>query len=227
MNKKETLETIKRYNLRFKKYGISNKTLGWGNKDRSDLRFEIFNQLFEFQNLSILDFGCGFGSFYGFLKHLKIIPKSYLGIDINQNFIDTAKEKYPDVEFKCIDIIDDSFISNYYGKFDVAVSSGVFNFKIENYYKYVESCFNILHNVTRKGFTCNFLSSKTDEGYLLNKQLQYSVPEKILSTAYKFSNNLVLRNDYMPFEFTIKLEKVEIDKNLTVYKNYLKYVNKV
>jgi SAM-dependent methyltransferase len=227
MNKNERKAVLNRYNKRLQKFGYSNLTLGWGKKDRSDLRFEIFKQAFNFKNSKILDFGCGFGDFYGYLRKNKIKPKSYLGIDINQNLINMARNLYPEAKFLCDNNSEKSFELENINNVDYVVSSGVFNFKLSKHYDFIESCFDSFNKMSKSGFICNFISDKISKNYFPDKNINYNSPEKILGLAYKFSNNIILRNDYMPYEFTIVVRKdIMIDEKLTVYENNLKYVNK-
>jgi len=48
--------------------------------------------------------------------------------------------------------------------------------------------------------------------------LHYSDPCAILEMAYGYSNRVVLRNDYMPWEFTVFVDKrTDFDPDLGVY----------
>ena len=59
-------------------------------------------------------------------------------------------------------------------------------------------------SICRDGLAFDFLSDKV--GYQ-NSQTFHSGPERILGMAYKHSRNVVLRNDYMPFEFAVFINK--------------------
>ena len=68
----------------------------------------------------------------------------------------------------------------------------------------------------------NFLSDKVE--YEL-ENTYHANPAKVLDLAYNYSNKIILRNDYMPFEFTVFIDKKnEFDKNKVVYPEFLKYV---
>ena len=98
---------IQRYNNRLKEHGHDIKTLGWGgDKKRQFLRFKIAMELPD-SIKSVLDIGCGFGDMGGeFLK--KYYPNvKYTGIDINQSLIDEGKNKYPDLNLNCLDILNE------------------------------------------------------------------------------------------------------------------------
>ena len=73
---------------------------------------------------SILDFGCGLGDLVPFLWS-NIDDFSYMGVDINEKFVDEAARSYPDFDFRLIDSPDDVE-----GEFDVVVAIGVFTWYI-------------------------------------------------------------------------------------------------
>jgi hypothetical protein len=88
----------------------------------------------------------------------------------------------------------------------------------------METCFVRFDQLAKKGICCNFLSDKIGPEYF-DSNLQYNAPEDILVLAYRFSKNVVLRNDYMPYEFTVAINKFSrIDTKMTVYEEYKKYV---
>jgi trans-aconitate methyltransferase len=108
------------YNNSLKTYGEGDfRSLTWGDKEGSSakIRYDIMNQIGKFKDKSIIEFGCGWGSFFDFGYDCKI----YKGIDINKNFINLAQKKYPNLDFKTRDVLyyKDSF------KYDLAISSGV------------------------------------------------------------------------------------------------------
>ena len=118
---------IKRYNERFEKYGADIRTLAVGNMERQIVRYEVLSQIGDLNNCSVLDVGCGFGDFYGFLlsKGLRV---KYTGYDMNPNLIEVAKIKYPSAKFE----IKDFFSEDVNEEFDYVVSSSAFNNKLQH-----------------------------------------------------------------------------------------------
>ena len=92
------------YNRLIKEYGYSPMGVGWGVKDRRDIRFKALISEWEIEDCRILDFGCGFGDLYGYLKRNNI-KTDYLGLDINYNILNIASKIYPDAKFLCTDIL--------------------------------------------------------------------------------------------------------------------------
>jgi hypothetical protein len=152
-----------------------------------------------------------------YIEKKNINIRDYLGIDINPNFIEIASQKSKGT-FKCLDIMETEEVLNC----DFLFTSGVFNNKFEDNKAFIQQCFERFNQIAKKGFAVNFLSDKVE--YKLD-ECYHSDPAWVLDLAYKYSNNVVLRNDYMPFEFTVFVNKFsEIDEKLTVYKEHIKYV---
>lgn len=219
MNSREIEEAIERYNKRLDTFGVSEEALGWGPKGRSRLRYEILISQWDFNNQAVLDFGCGFGNLYEYMIRRNITNLRYTGIDINERLITIAQEQHKgDATFITGNLLTEIFND----RVDYILASGVFNYKLENNFEFISSCFDKFNEISKKGFAVNFLSDKAAIQYESNC---YSSPAQILELAYKYSKKVVLRNDYMPYEFTIFVDKTEIiDPELTVYKEYVKYV---
>ena len=88
--------------------------------------FDILND-YNFKN--IIDLGCGKGS----LTHvLKKKNNSVTALDISETAINTAKEKYPDIKFVCMDINDvDAFgkyVSDREEKTNLIISRELFSY---------------------------------------------------------------------------------------------------
>jgi hypothetical protein len=72
-----------------------------------------------------------------------------------------------------------------------------------------------LNELALKGIAVNFLSDKVD---FEHPHTFHSNPGKILEMCYGFSRNIVFKNDYMPFEFTVYIRKdKQIDPEKIVY----------
>jgi SAM-dependent methyltransferase len=216
MDQSEKDFIVKRYTDRFNELGYSPKTLGWFKK-RHFLRYKILLDNWEYNNNSLLDFGCGFGDMYSYIKQhqLKI---DYFGVDINSILINKGKSLYKDINLSCCDFLNLKNRPNY----DFIVSSGVHNLKLTDNISFINKTFKVFNESSKQGFSINFLSDKCQ--YFEN-DLYYTSPEYILKIAYNYSNNIILRNDYMPYEFTLIVNKnTKIDNDHTVYTSFIKYI---
>lgn len=221
MNAKEIEETIKRYNERLKNYGVSEKALGWGDKGRSRLRFKMLCSEWNFKDKTILDYGCGFGDLYNYIKETHTDSFKYIGIDLNPNFIEIAKsKKYKNAEFYVVPANPSTFIEQQNFKIDYILSSGIFNYKIENNIKNIKDTLDIFNKYSTFGFASNFLSDKVD---FKAEENFHASPGEILEFHYKYCNNIILKNNYMPYEFTVIVNKEDqINKQLNVYESFVK-----
>jgi hypothetical protein len=125
-------------------------------------------------------------------------------VDLVPILTEKAKELYPaeNIRFSCADILAENFTGDY----DYAVASGLFNskFKDVSNYVFIEAVMHKALSICRDGVAFDFLSDKV---VYRNSQTFHSSPERILGIAYKHSRNIVLRNDYMPFEFAVFINK--------------------
>jgi SAM-dependent methyltransferase len=200
LSKKDSDIVVRRYTERFMKFGISPMTLGW-NKGKQFLRFGILTSFFDLNNKSVLDIGCGFGDAINYFD--KIFKNyKYNGVDLVSQLVFTAKEKHPEHTFYCTDFLKMKIKR----KYDFAIGSGIFNFKLQesDNYRYIDNVIKKSLEIVNEAVAFDFLSDKVDYRY---EHTFHSSPEKILGIAYKYSKNVILRNDYMPFEFSLIIFK--------------------
>ena len=191
----------------YEQYGIDEKSLGW-TKNKQHLRFEQMLSGFDINNTSILDVGCGFGDLYEHL--MKTRPDAvfdYTGIDIMSDFIDVAKNRYPELSFYNTDL---------------------FSYETGKKYKYVINCGCLTFLDTNNedesyefinGFISKNLELCEDDGvsiiHFLTDKVDYRTstedfhisPERILSIAYSHSRRVVLDNSIFPFEACLFIYK--------------------
>ncbi len=195
----------------------------------------------------VLDIGCGFGDLNKKLSALASENYQYLGVDLVPELIQVARARYGNerIRFLCADFLSMNYLAvspsvaeNPSEAFEVslqpesakehrvkpiadfALASGIFNHRLEetDEYKIIDAVIAKALDISRDGLAFDFLSDKVD--YPLPHTF-HSSPEKIMSIAYKYSRNIVLRNDYMPFEFTIFIFKDDsFDKEDTIFRRY-------
>lgn len=219
---KDKKSVIDRYTQRYKEYGYSPKSLGW-DKGKQEIRFNILTSYYDFQNKHVLDIGCGFGDLNKVLKS-KTNSYQYTGTDIVNELLLEAKKQYQSENLHFINTDFLEFEPDIL--FDYAICSGMFNFKLSdgNNYEFIESVIKKSLAFCKDGLAFDFLSDKVDFQY---ENTFHSSPEKILSIAYKFSRNVILRNDYMPFEFSLFIFKDDtFEKEDTVFNRFKKHIDR-
>lgn len=189
-------EIFNHYTDLYKKYGETPASLGWP-KGRQNLRFKIMSEIGELKNSKVLDVGCGFGDFFSYLKIKKKNVK-YVGVDINPIFIDIAKSRHKNGTFFTRDIEKEKF-RNF---FDWSFAIGTTN--TGGTYDYIENSLKEMLRISKKGIAMDFMSSYVD---FRRKGSSHFEPEKIFKIAKKLSKRVVIRHDYLPFEFCIYIYK--------------------
>jgi len=171
------------------------KKVGWNNKYAQDSRFAALLAIGVKPGDKILDYGCGLGHLINFLQ-IKNIDVDYTGIDINEKYIQIAKDIFTDSNLKVGDIEGENCV------YDWALASGVFTYgltKEEIFGKISE----ILTKVS-KGFAFNFLLKS--EAFIEMGFNCYD-PHEMLSELKSQHQNVYLIQGYTNDDFTIFITK--------------------
>ncbi|ADZ85245.1 Methyltransferase type 12 [Cellulosilyticum lentocellum DSM 5427] len=208
------------FSSNYKKYGDSPRSL---NVDAVK-QFIGFNSLIQDINMndrSILDIGCGLGDINRYFKFKGFNNYKYLGVDIVENFIKQGEKKYGTDDIK---FIKGNFINDTYEqKFDYIIGNQIFYRKIRDMdtYIYIEQMIAKAFELCNKSVMFNFLSDRAEIQYEANF---YANVEKIINFAYTLSKNIVIRNDYSPYEFSIVISK---SNNINIRPTYfVEYLEK-
>jgi SAM-dependent methyltransferase len=200
------------------KHGDHYLSLDWKSKESQHVRFTVLMDMLAYtdkqKNFSMLDVGCGIGHFYEYLNSSGIMDKfkiKYTGIDISQKMVEFAKKKFPGVDFRMVDLIQDKFDK----KYDYVVSSGAFNIRMSDLELHKASVRQIISRMFRLctfGTAVNFLSKSslyllpqgTDDG---SDRYVYYSEEEVIGFVRSICDRYVLRKDYHPGDFTIYMLK--------------------
>ncbi len=186
------------YNFHLKKFGDRPEALRWTPQGQLK-RYHMLADIASPQDLNsstVLDYGCGTGDFYRFLKRRGIHVK-YTGVDINQNFINLAKKKYPECTFKVMNADDDQFD----GYFDYIFICGVFNLNVPGVDEDMINALTTLFRHCNKGLVLSALSSHTP---VKDPELHFTSPEDMLKFAIEnLSPAVALRHDRIQNDFML------------------------
>jgi len=193
------------YTEKIIQFGATSKGVDWNGKESHFLRFKQLAKIFNSnQNISILDYGCGYGSLIDYLDEHGY-SYSYTGFDISCEMIEKGKllHQKENIFF--------TSENNELKKHDYVIANGIFNiklkFKEEKWKRYVLDTIGVLDKHATKGFAFNILTSYSDEDYQKD-YLYYANP--LLYFDYcknNFSKNVALLHDYNLYEFTIIVRK--------------------
>jgi SAM-dependent methyltransferase len=184
------------YNFHLKLHGDRPEALRWTPKGQLSRYYALLDIAPDISDSSVLDFGCGTGDFYRFLKRRGINVR-YTGVDINENFISLARSKYPECTFSVMDIDGDE-LTDYY---DYIFICGVFNLLVPGVDEDMRNAMTKLFRHCNRGLALNALSAHTP---VKDRELHYTSPEGMLAFAIdSLSPSVALRHDRIQNDFTL------------------------
>jgi len=192
-------EKIKKdYQKKYKKYGVDPKSLQWRQLGAAHQRFRQMWAEIDFNNVSVLDVGCGFGEMAKFLRK-RYEGVKYTGVDIVPEFIEEAKKNYPEYEFEVRDYFKDPLED----KFDVILASGVLNSNLENNMEYRKKAIKIMFEHTKKVLAFNMAGAHPQPETEKGSNIWYADSLEVLGYSLTLTRRVLLRHQYHPTDFTI------------------------
>ena len=192
------------YSQKLREHGTTPKGVDWNGIESQELRFKTLLNIVNSNtdSFSVLDYGCGFGSMYEFMKK-KFSHFSYTGFDISEEMIRAASKLYSDSKW----ISTASEIKTY----DYVIASGIFNVRLSNidsdWHKYIIDTITYMNQISTKGFSFNVLTSYSDKEFMRD-YLYYANPLDLFDYCKKnFSKQVALLHDYNLYEFTLLIRK--------------------
>ena len=187
-SEKELNRMFNEYKILLDNYGYSEKSLGW-NKPKHIDRFKgvltPWIHLKENKNISILDYGCGLGHLYEFLK-LNGFKWSYLGIDINKKFINEAQKIQSNNLFLHSDISNLAKDT----KFDLIFMIGTFNRKFNDSEELLKSSIKDCISKANLGVNLASLSPWALQKYKDNYYPELSLFEECIDRNQVYAMNI-------------------------------------
>ena len=211
--KKKYLKIIEHYESCLDRHGDTHLGVDWPNEEDALLRHKImFEVVRENENqgkTTLLDFGCGTGHMYEYLKKVNNDHIDYTGLDISRKFIDTCTKKFQEVSFVCGDVLDPKFKLN---NFDYVVMNGVFtekrNMTHGQMFDYFKKVLEIVFSKTSEGLAFNVMSKNVD--WERDDLFHLSMDELTAWLSKYISRNFIIRNDYGLYEYTVYVYKKPI-----------------
>ena len=202
------------YAGKLKQYGDDPRSLGW-TPGGSRLRFGALAGIGDLAGRSVLDVGCGFGDFYGYLLGRGACA-DYTGVDINPDLIAIAKRKYPGARFFVADFEEQGAD----GTYDWAFAAGLFTIRLSDNAAFVRNVLKRMFDGCRLGFAADFLRPTFGDG--ATDPYWRPQPEEIVKICRALSKRLVLRCDYMADEFCVYVYKNDMADERNVFEDYLR-----
>lgn len=182
------------------KHGESPKALRWNSYESAAQRYRQLVSDIDFENKTILDAGCGMGDLLPFI-YAKADKFSYLGMDIEPEFIEIAKKRYSGHNFQ----VGNPFSDQMSQAFDVIISSGVMNNNSSDWMTKRKLMISEMFNKANQVFAFNMAGSagEATEG----KDIGYANITEVFEFCLNLTPKIILRNHYSTKDFTIVMFK--------------------
>jgi SAM-dependent methyltransferase len=206
MSKIPNLDHVKSYfDKRIQEHGASPRGSDWNSETSQNTRFDQLLKVVETQSFSLLDYGCGYGALADYLV-TKGFEVDYYGYDILESAIETARQVHANKSHRVF-FTDKSQLP----VCDYTVASGIFNFRgeqsFEDWTEYVLGVLNEFNQLSRHGFSSNFLTKYSDADKM-RPDLYYADPMFLFDYCKRnFSNNVALLHDYRLYDFTLIIRR--------------------
>jgi SAM-dependent methyltransferase len=197
------------YSGKIKEHGPSPKGVDWNSLESQQLRFRQLLKIVsdEKKKFSVLDYGCGYGAMYEFMKKTPAYSRgfNYTGYDISARMIEQARKRFS----RSGSLWTTSLVEN--KRYDYVISSGIFNVKFGNSKKqwenYVNKTLAEINSLAEKGFSVNMLTLYSDREFMKDS-LYYADPSSVLDYCKRnFSKYVAVLHDYPLYEFTVLVRK--------------------
>lgn len=168
-------ELLSFYGRQLERFGDAPGAVGWTSSGQTRRYLAMLKAAGDLTGKEILDFGCGKGDLYGFLRDSgrRI---GYCGVDVNPGLVELAQKKYPGGEFLVHDIEEEPLRRT----FDVILICGAFNLRIAGIAESLRACLKKLVPMCRESLHLNVPSARAPHKDI---SLHYEDPEKLLAFA--------------------------------------------
>lgn len=199
------LELVEHYEACLAAHGDTHRGVDWPDADDATTRYRVMLGLLDGRprpaDASLLDFGCGAGHLVDHLRRHGPGHVRYLGADLSPRFIDLCRTKYPDLDFRCVDVLREP---DALPTADFIVANGVFTEKRslswDAMWEHTRRMIAALHSRARIGLAFNVMSWHVD----WQRDDLFHLPCDTLLAFLKaeVSRHVVLRADYGLWEYT-------------------------
>lgn len=190
----------RRYNKSYSLHGATPKALQWHDYKSAALRYQNLLTGLDFCGKSILDVGCGMGDLLPYLLS-KSSNFTYLGVDVNANFIETAQKRYDGFDFKVLNPFKDELNK----KFDIVLLCGALNENKENWLQSRKEKIKKLYDLANEAFVFNMAGSLIPPAP--GRIVAYADAREILDFCATLTPKIILQTNYHPKDFTVKMFK--------------------
>jgi SAM-dependent methyltransferase len=194
-------DIINFYNQYLEAFSIKDPSaVGWTDESTQHKRFKALFGIGISDGDRILDYGCGLGHLNNYIALNGFKSISYVGVDINPNYIAMAKQLYPDDGIFMVGDIESVKVNP---GVEYVIGSGVFTYGIT--LDEVISKIEVAYDLCFRGVAFNFLNKKSG----LDGLLMYD-PKEITNRLSHIGDVTVVSGYLGDEDFTIYIKKINI-----------------
>lgn len=203
MLKKKYMEIIAHYEECLAQHGDTHLGVDWPKPEHVDIRYQVMLDVMREDSIrvSLLDFGCGASHLYEYIQRKQLRNIEYVGLDISEKFIALCREKFPSVQYFCMDALTEG---HSLPDFDYVVMNGVFTEKRSlshtDMLAYLCQLLRRVYAKTRVGLAFNVMSSHVD--WERDDLFHLPIDTMAAFVTKELSRDFVVRNDYGLYEYT-------------------------
>ncbi|WP_027793042.1 class I SAM-dependent methyltransferase [Paraburkholderia acidipaludis] len=199
---------IEHYEECLERFGDTHKGVDWPDPTDAVKRYQVMLDLMRpgAQPCTLLDFGCGASHLFQYMLERNVQGVRYAGLDASEKFCALSKQKYPDNEYLCADVLQ---APESLGEYDYVVMNGVFTEKRElsfdEMFDYMRRVLQRVFAKVRRGMAFNVMSKQVD----WERDDLFHMPIGTLTDflARSLSRHYIVRNDYGLYEYTVYVYK--------------------
>ncbi len=180
------------------RYGYHPNALYWSNEKIQRLRFEMLTLAGIQEGESVLDVGCGFGDFAGYLEDQGKSVR-FTGIDLSEELLAEGRRRYPNIELFNGDLFDFDPAD---ASFDHVTLSGALNRNLDDDGAYARKVIRRMYDACREGIAFNLLDAR-HEWTAGRWDLQSFQPREIETFVAAFARQVELVDGYLENDFSV------------------------
>jgi SAM-dependent methyltransferase len=200
-------ELVSHYEWCLRTHGDNHRGVDWPNAADARTRYRVMLDVIRptaRSDVRLCDLGCGASHLYEFLQETQRTEFEYTGIDLSPEFIRLSRQKFPHLDYYCLDVLDPAVELP---AFDYVVMNGVFTEKrslaFDEMWKFVQAMVARAFEIASIGIAFNVMSKHVD----WERDDLFHLPLDMLAEflTQRLSRHFVIRSDYGLYEYTAYL----------------------
>ena len=202
LNKQHRKRIVDRHRDSLLRHGYSAQALYWSSQHIQELRFKVLAAIGIADNDSVLDVGCGFADFKGWINRHGI-SITYTGVDLSDDLLVIARERHEGVDLYCAELLECQFAP---ASFDWVILSGSLNEELNDEGAYARLVIEKMYQLATYGVAFNVLNARHAPTQACG-DLQSFDPFELLAYCEGLGARCELKQGYLDNDFTIYMHR--------------------